>query len=594
MKNLIATLCLTFMIFGAVAQAQKSTETSMDKMWGESKTSGANSIPEKAKLFADGNFGMFIHWGLFSHLGGKWKGATYYGIGEWIMNKNMAGIPVDEYVPVAKEFNPIDFDAKAIAQLAVDAGMKYIIITSKHHDGFAMFKSQHPFNIVDATPFARDPMKELSAACNELGLGFGFYYSHNQDWTEPGGSGGPKNYADGTPATFEDYYNKKCKPQVIEICSNYGDIDFVWFDTPGGIPKEYVAELVDIVRDLQPNAMLCSRVGHGLGDYETKGDMEVPPRNIEGLWETCDTNNDSWSFTWYDNNFKSPKEILHRLVATVGRGGSYLFNVGPDGKGVITEIGQKFLRETGAWIQKYPQTVYGAGSSPWQHAMPWGDITTKGNSMFLSIFEWPQDGKLYLPGLGSKIVSANLLNADNSKEITFKNENGWTIFDLPNQPADFPASVIELKIDGNAASAKVNTTLGIYPNIEVELLAEFADVTGAEKKKVSWMEKFGEWKHVHQIGNWHKDSHAEWTVEVFEPGYYYLDLRYKGQGRLVWRTVTDEKIMVQNQQPATEKYQTYPMGIIEFKTAGKHIIKVELVDGDFEKASLESVILKPI
>jgi alpha-L-fucosidase len=592
MRIIITNLLVCISIL--LGNAQTQPEQGMDKMWGDSKTTTNSSVPEKAKLFADGNFGMFIHWGLYSNLGGKWNNKTYYGIGEWIMNKNMAGIPVEEYMPIAKDFNPVDFDARAIAQLAKDAGMKYIIITSKHHDGFAMFKSEHPFNIVDATPFARDPMKELSAACKELGLGFGFYYSHNQDWTEPGGSGGPKNYVDGTPANFEDYFIKKCKKQVIEICSNYGDIDFVWFDTPGSIPKEFVTELVDIVRELQPNAMLCSRVGHGLGDYESKGDMEVPPRNIAGLWETCDTNNDSWCFAWYDNNFKSPKEILHRLVSTVARGGSYLFNVGPNGKGIVPEIGQNFLKETGNWIQKYPQVIYGAGSSPWQHAMPWGDITTKGNSMFLSIFEWPKDGKLYLPGLESKIVSAKLLNADKAKKISFMIENGWTIFELPFQVEDSPASVIELQIEGNAEIAHVDTTHGIYPNIEVELLAEFAEVTGAEKKKVSWMEKFGEWKHVHQIGNWNKDSQAKWTVEVFEPGYYYLNLRYKGQGKVVWRTETDENIKIQNQQPATEKYQTYTMGIVEFKTVGKHTITVELLEGDIEKASLESVILKPI
>lgn len=423
MPKLYIIVCSFIMVTSAFMQTKNATAQSMDKMWGSSKTAETNSIPEKAKLFADGNFGMFIHWGLYSHLGGKWKNKTYYGIGEWIMNKNMAGIPVDEYMPIAKEFNPNEFDAKAIAQLAKDAGMKYIIITSKHHDGFAMFKSKHPFNIVDATPFARDPMKELSAACKELGLGFGFYYSHNQDWTEPGGSGGPGKYSDGTTATFEDYFIKKCKPQVIEICSNYGDIDFVWFDTPGRIPKKFVVELVDIVRELQPNALLCSRVGHGLGDYASKGDMEVPPRNIEGLWETCDTNNDSWSYAWYDNNFKSPKEILHRLVATVARGGSYLFNVGPDGKGNIPLIGQEFLRETGSWIQKYPQVIYGAESSPWLHALPWGDVTTKGNTMFLSVFDWPVDGKLYLPGLKSEIISAEILNAGKAKKISFKKEN---------------------------------------------------------------------------------------------------------------------------------------------------------------------------
>lgn len=592
-KKFKSMALILFVLFSALnGTAQDKKEQGMDEMWGESTVEVDALKAGRGKLFDESNFAMFIHWGLFSNLGGKWKGKTYYGIGEWIMNPRMAGIPVDEYKEIAKDYNPSEFDAKKIAKLAKDAGMKYIIITSKHHEGFAMFKSEaSDFNIVDATPFARDPMKELSAACHELGLGFGFYYSHNQDWTTPGGSGGPKTYADGTPATFKDYFYKKCKPQVKEICSNYGDIDFVWFDTPGSMPKKYVVELHDLVRKLQPNAMLCSRIGYGMGDYASKGDMEVPPSNIPGLWETCDTNNDSWSFAWYDNNFKSPKATLHRLIATVGRGGTYLFNVGPDGKGNIPEIGMKFLEETGKWIRKYPQVVYGAGPSPWGHALPWGDVTTQGNSLLLSVFEWPQNGKLYLPGLESKIVSARILNG---ADISFKKEDGWIVFEVPYKPADSPVSVIEVQLDTEAINAKVNTNHGIYPNIESNLLVEFADVTDAEKKSVKWMEKFGEWQHVNQVSKWKENGKAEWTVEVQEPGYYYLDLNYRGEDRLVWRTTTDEGVMVQNQQAATEKYIPYHMGILEFKTSGTHTISVALVEGNRETSSLKSVLIRPI
>jgi alpha-L-fucosidase len=329
-----------------------------------------------------------------------------------------------------------------------------------------------------------------------------------------------------------------------------------------------------------------------MGDYESKGDMEVPPRNIEGLWETCDTNNDSWAYAWYDNNFKSPKEILHRLVSTVGRGGSYLFNVGPDGTGNIPKIGQEFLRQTGAWINKYPQVIYKAGSSPWGHALPWGDVTTNGNSLYLSVFDWPQDGKLYLPGLKSKIESVNLLGHE-AKEISFDQQNGWTIFNLPFAPADLPASVIEVTLDVEAENTVVNGNPGIYPNIESELLVEFAEVFSAEKKEIKWMEKFGEWKHVNQVSNWEDNSKAQWTIEVFEPGYYYLDLRYKGEGRLVWRVETDEDVLIQNQQAATEKYQFYPMGIVEFKSTGKHTLSISLIDGNPETSSLEAAMIRP-
>jgi alpha-L-fucosidase len=182
----------------------------------------------------------------------------------------------------------------------------------------------------------------------------------------------------------------------------------------------------------------------------------------------------------------------------------------------------------------------------------------------------------------------------NGSKISFTRENGWTVFEVGCKPADSPVSVIELELGVDAGEADVNTIHGVYPNIETTLLAEFADVSDAEKKEIRWMEKFGEWKHVNQISNWGDNSKAEWTVEVFEPGYYYLDLIYKGDGRLVWKTITDENIMVQNQQAATEKYQQYSMGILEFKTSGKHTISVSLVEGNPETSGLKSVIIRTI
>ncbi|MCK4958236.1 MAG: alpha-L-fucosidase, partial [Planctomycetes bacterium] len=179
----------------------------MDEMWGEQVMTLKAVDAERGQLFDEGNYAMFIHWGLYSHIGNRYKGKTFYGIGEWIMSPRMAGIAVDEYKALAKEFNPVRFDADAIAKLAKDAGMKYIVITSKHHDGFAMYHSRvNKFNIVDATGFGRDPMKELAAACKKHGLGLGFYYSHNQDWTFPGGGRGPTKTEGGKDADFKYYY----------------------------------------------------------------------------------------------------------------------------------------------------------------------------------------------------------------------------------------------------------------------------------------------------------------------------------------------------------------------------------------------------
>lgn len=595
-KQLLSFTMLALIFIAATAQTKKENKPEgMEDMWGDKSVVSQNLRLDKVQFFDQSNFGMFIHWGLFSNLAGVWKDKTYYGIGEWLMSPRVADIPVEEYKKTAKDFNPTGFDAKKIAQLAKDAGMKYIIITSKHHEGFAMFDSKaSDFNIVKATPFARDPMLELSKACHDIGLGFGFYYSHYQDWTTPGAGHGPEQNKKGKKIDFKDYFYNKCKPQVREICTNYGDIDFVWFDTPGKMKKEYVQELADMVRELQPGSMMCSRVGYGLGDYASEGDMAVPDENIKGLWETADTNNDSWSYAWYDNNFKSPKEILKRLINTVGRGGSYLFNVGPNSKGVVPEIGQEFLREAGKWIKRYPQVVYDAGSSPWGAALPWGDVTSHGNSLYLSVFDWPTDGRLYLPGLESEIEKIRFLGGDFSEKVSYITKKGWLEIAVPYKPLDKLVSVIEIELKQPASQASVKLAKGVFPNCDTPLLTKFGSVKNAKLSYLRWMEKFGEWKHTYQVSDWKKDGQVSWEINIQKPGYYYLDLNYKGKGRLVWKTTTDEGFVLQNQQAATEKYAAYQMGILEFKTAGQHTVSVSLVEGDTRTSSLKSITIKPI
>ncbi len=577
-RSLAAACCLSLPLIAA--------DEEMDKMWGE-KTVRSAAATAKLAVFDQGNYGMFIHWGLFSHLGGQWGDKTFYGIGEWIKREMKIGDK--EYMAIAPKFNPAKFDAKAVVKVAQAAGMKWIIITAKHHEGFAMFKSAHPFNIVDATPFHRDPMAELAAACREAGLGFGFYYSHNQDWTAPGGSGGPKLNDDGSPASFEHYFRSKCFPQVKEICSNYGPLSFVWFDTPGDMPKELVQELAAYVRKAQPAALLCSRIGHGMGDYSSLGDMEVPPRNMPGAWECCDTTNDSWSYAWYDQNWKDSKEILRRLVGTVGRGGSYLLNVGLDGQGEVPPEAAKFLAAAGSWIAKHPDIVYGAGASPWGRALPWGDATTHGKDLNLTVFDWPVDGRLYLPGISAEPSQASVVIPGGIQPITWERQGSWLILKLPMPMPEHPASVVKLSF---ATPPQVDQTFGLAPNGPLHLSVEFSDVLKAEKKRISWMEKFGEWKHATQVSQWQESSQVSWDVEVAAAGDYYLELCYRGNGKTAWEITTDEGLKRQNQQSAGPIYQSHGFGLISFKTAGRHKIYVRLKEGDAAASSLESISLK--
>ena len=597
----VAVMCALALISGTCMAADVAKEAAkvagksekMDELWGDSVVKLRAADAKRGQLFDDGNYAMFIHWGLYSNLGNKVDGKTYYGIGEWIMNSNMAGIPIPEYRKLANDFNPVNFDPKAIAQLAKDAGMKYIIITSKHHDGFAMYHSKaDKFNIVDATPFGRDPMKDLAKACKEVGIGFGFYYSHNQDWTFPGGGKGPKVDADGNAATFDDYYQKKCLPQVKEITSEYGPIEIVWFDTPGNMPKKYVEELISVVRKNQPNALVSGRAGHGLGDYQSLGDMEVPHHNVKGLWESVDTTNDSWAYAWYDENWKTPKQILNLVVSCVGRGGTYMLNIGPRGDGSVPQRAADALRNSGEWIRRYPQVIYGAGPSPWQHALPWGDITTRGNKLHLAVFEWPSGGELHLPGLKNKIKSAKLLTGkESSVEIDHKKVSGWSVFSLPVGAPEKLVSVIEVELEGEP---DVDPCFAIDPVVDTEILAEFSEVSGAELKRNRWMEKFGEWKHVNQACNWQPGGAATWEVDVLVPGDYKVALNYTGKGRLVWKVAVEGGEAIQNQQNASSVFHDYRIGWVNFPKAGRYKVGASCIDGDTQSAALKGIKFTPL
>lgn len=565
----------------------------MPALWGNQQASSVASSEagEKGKRFREGKYAMFIHWGLYSQLANKWKGKTYYGIGEWMMNKGMAGLTTEEYVPVSHTFNPTDFDAKAIVKLAQRAGMKYIIITAKHHDGFAMYNSKvSDFNIVKATPFGRDPMKELSQACAEAGIGFGFYYSHNQDWTTPYGTVFKGD--DGLNRdSFESYFRNKCLPQVAEITSQYGPIELVWFDTPGNMKKEYIEELVALVRKNQPNAFISGRVGHGLGDYNTLGDMEIPLRNIEGLWETVDVSNDAWGYAWYDTNWKTPKDVVQRLIGTVARGGTYMLNVGPDGSGRLPAPAQATLLAAGEWLDRYPAVIHKNEPSPWGHALPWGDVTKKDSLLYLYVYDWPQHRELYLPGLKSKIRSVKMLGTGKAKPLNYRSEADVVVVELPSQMGDKLVSVIELELDG---APVVDTTLAIDPSFPSTFASEFAKPSGVQKERQQWMEKFGEWKHVTRMKAWENDGYAQWSLHVIRPGYYQVELSYSGEGRVVWKIAQEKGPMVQNQQNSSAVYGWYPMGWMYFEKPGRYHISVSLQEGNREKVSLSGIRFTPV
>ena len=312
--------------------------------------------------FKDAKFGMMIHWGLYALPAGEWKGRRMEDIGEWA--QEYFRIPNAEYARLADAFNPILFDADEWAKLAADAGMKYMVFTSKHHDGFAMYKSDvSPYNIVDATPFGRDVVGELAEACRKRGLKFGLYYSQDLDWNHPHGGGyktgktwcGGKAYWtnnwDFPDADKKDYaicFEEKIKPQVTEILTRYGDLCLVWFDVPFTISPAQTDELYRLVKKYQPDCLVNSRIGNGYGDYTSAGDNQIPDDDKgEMLFETPATLNDTWGYKSFDNNWKSADRVIELKKHLNERGINYLLNVGPDALGRIPAPACDILREVG-------------------------------------------------------------------------------------------------------------------------------------------------------------------------------------------------------------------------------------------------------
>lgn len=442
------------------------------------QTPGADPAREKRlEWWREARFGMFIHWGLYAIPAGEWKGQQIDGIGEWIMNH--AKIPVAEYEKLASQFDPVKFNADAWVAVAKNAGMKYIVITSKHHDGFAMFGSKaSKYNIVDATPFHRDPMKELAAACHRAGIKLCFYYSQSQDWHEKDAIGNTWDWPDDSQKDFQHYFDTKVIPQVRELLTNYGPIGLIWFDTPRDISKENSQKLADLVHQLQPNCLVSGRVGHHVGDYDSAGDNQISVGNAHRDWETPVTLNDTWGYKKNDNNWKSPEVLIRQLATVASRGGNYLLNVGPTAEGVIPAPSVERLAEVGKWMKMNGESIYGTSATPFPYELPWGVITKKPSKVYLHVFRWP--GRQFsLYGLKTKVNRAYLL--EGGQKLSVRQEHDSTSdnyalrLQLPEHAPDPADSVIVLETAGRPDAM---TSLLQQPDASVTLPAYLAGVHG--------------------------------------------------------------------------------------------------------------------
>jgi len=419
------------------------------------------AITKRLQWWSEARFGMFIHWGLYAQDGCFWKGQD--GQSEHMMLKLQ--IPIAEYAKIADAFNPVKFDAAEWVGIAKAAGMKYLILTSKHHDGFAMYDSPSDgYNIVKRTPFQRDPVRELAAACRQQNVKFGVYYSLGRDWHDPDvptGSPGSKKFPPGSRSNtwdfpdegkkdFSKYFERKVKPQVRELLTQYGPMAVLWFDTPEKISPAQSRELLAMIHRLQPDCIVNARVGNRLGDY-TVEEQAIPADGNPLPWESCITLNRHWGFKKNDSDWKPATELVRNLVDIASKGGNFLLNVGPTGEGVIPQPSVERLREVGQWMQVNGEAIYGTTASPFKK-LDWGRCTIKngrdGAMLYLHVFDWPKNGRLLVPGLTSQVESAALLAANPRAPLeTIRSAEGATIL-LPANAPDKISSTVAVKIKG--------------------------------------------------------------------------------------------------------------------------------------------------
>jgi len=425
---------------------------------------------ERMTWWREARFGMFIHWGLYAVPAGQWEGKEIGGISEWIMNS--AQIPIPEYETLTKQFNPVKFNAEQWVRMAKRAGMKYIVITSKHHDGFCLWDSKvSEYDVMDATPFKRDILKELSDACKKAGIKFCFYHSI-MDWHHPDAQGPhwpTYNTDEKKNPNFSRYVEEYMKPQLKELVTNYGPLGVLWFDGEW-IPEwneEFGTETYYFVRSLQPDIIINNRVGKGRqgmegttqegffgGDYGTP-EQEIPATGLPGVdWETCMTMNDSWGFKENDHNWKSTEELIHNLVDIASKGGNYLLNVGPTAEGLIPSESVARLRDIGRWIRFNGESIYGTSASPFRN-LGWGRCTQKAlpdgkTRLYLHVFDWPSDGRLVVGGLDNKVLTAFVLVEGKDSSLPIKREGNDVIIEVASKAPDSIDTVVAVDIEGSA------------------------------------------------------------------------------------------------------------------------------------------------
>lgn len=532
----------------------------------------------------DARFGMFIHWGIYA----------VPAHGEWYMTTGH--VPLARYEQYAKEFDPTNFDAAAWVKTAKDAGMKYLVITSKHHDGFCMFKTAATdYNVVDDTPWHHDPLKDLAEQCRKQGVRFCVYYSI-MDWHSPDQAPAKDDPAHPTynptqmrPGKKTDYV-RYMKTQLHELITQYHP-GVIWFD--GDWPDWWTVadgnELYDWLRQQDPELIVNNRVskrGKGEGDYGTP-EQHIPATGLNEDWETCMTINDNWGYSAGDHNFKSAKTLLRNLVDIVSKGGNYLLNVGPTAQGVIPAPEVERLATMGRWLQINGAAIYGTTASPFK-SLPWGRCTKKTGAnettLYLEIFDWPQNGQLLVPGLTNEVLSASLL--DGGKVLaTTASADGIKVA-VPSNAPDEICSVVALRVKGEPVIAPVRVAQSADGVLKLE--PADAELHGSLQIETKYARP--------NIGFWTDPRDwVAWPVRVTQPGTFTVTAEVAATADSAFTMQADGQTLKAT-VPATggyDQFQKIVLGKLTFSHAGEATITIHPAVPGWHPVNLGTLTLTP-
>ncbi len=563
---------------------------------------------QRLEWWREARFGCFMHWGVYSQLEGMWHGEPVRGYAEHIQRSQK--ITMAEYRKKAVEkFNPVKFDADAWVRAIKAAGMGYLVITAKHHDGFAMYDSKvSDYNIVKATPFHRDPMKELKAACKRHGIRFGFYYSHAFDWGDPNGPGndwewknpggdkhlfGGRNWYDGHPDILERvrtrYVDKKSIPQVKELLANYQP-DIMWFDTPHKLPVSENVRILRAVRETSAGVVVNGRLvrlgGTNLGDYVNTCDRPAEFYPQAGDWEAIPTTNESYGYSRMDLSHKPPEHFIRLIAKATARGGNLLMNIGPRGDGTLDPKDLAILSGISKWMKTNGESIHGAGRTPLP-VQAWGQSTLKGGTLYLHVFDWPRNGKLVVGGLDTDPESAAILDSGGKNPLRFKRLGKHDlVIEIPESAPFAADSVIALHFDGDI---KTNPVRLLAPGGTANELHVY------DGKKDSGLSYNAGKTHQDNIRNWKKPgTGVAWNCRLAEPAEFYVSATYvadKSCGGAFVIEIGDQsiegKVVGNDDKPLPFGHIRLPAGPVKVSVKATEITGKDLMH-------LRSIQLKPV